>query len=183
MTNLTNLQVNEATQTNSGDQPHEGQTCIEIFTDGACLGNPGPGGWGIVTLRRNSLGAVIKAKETSGGMADTTNVKMEMTAACIAIESLGSITAEPVTIYCDLNLIANAMNGWLAKWKANGWRKSDRQPAENRDLWERLERAAAGRNVTWRWIKGHRGHKHNERADALAGEAANKAKTDLATGQ
>ena len=175
MTTLANTITIDATMTNSGAQPHEGQTCIEIYTDGSCKNNPGPGGWGIVTLRRNALGKIIKTREASGWNVDTTNVKMEMTAACIALESLGTATTEPITLFCDLNLIPNAMNGWLANWKANGWRKKDRAPVENRDLWERLERAAEGRNVTWKWVKGHQGHKHNERADMLAGEAADKA--------
>lgn len=100
---------------------------------------------------------------------------MEMTAVCVALESLGRITDEPITVYCDLNLIPFAMNDWLAKWKAKDWRKAKGKPVENRDLWEHLERAAAGRNVTWVWVKGHKGHQHNERADTLAGEAMEQA--------
>lgn len=175
ITDTTPADADLTTTPASSDQPLKSQTCIEIYTDGACLGNPGPGGWGVVKLRRNAEGEIIKTVEESGGAPHTTNIKMEMTAACVGLESLGSVTAEPITIYCDLNLIPNAMNGWLEKWKANDWRKGDKKPVENRDLWERLERAAEGRNVRWKWVKGHRGHKHNERADWLAGQAAQKA--------
>jgi ribonuclease HI len=104
---------------------------------------------------------------------------MEMTAVCAGLEGLGRVTDEPVKVFCDANLIPNAMNGWLAKWKAKDWRKSDGKPVENRDLWERLERAAEGRNVTWSWVRGHNGHEHNERADTLAYAAAREAELVL----
>jgi ribonuclease HI len=173
-----NLQASNDAPTQRSDQP-EGQTCILIYTDGSCLGNPGPGGYGIVLLRLDAQGKIIKTREASGNSRATTNIKMEMTAACVALESLGKITAEPITIFCDLDLIPKAMNGWIAGWKAKNWCKSDRKPVENRDLWERLERAAAGRNVTWKWVKGHSGRLHNERADTLAGEAADSATVKL----
>lgn len=175
MTTLLNTAPTQAAPANSGDQPQAGQTHIEIFSDGSCKNNPGPGGYGIVTLRRDAQNKIIKSREASGWNVATTNIRMEMTATCVALEALGDVTEEPITMFCDLNLISNAMNGWLANWKANGWRKSDRKPVENRDLWERLDAAAAGRNVTWKWIKGHQGHEHNERADTLAGLAADKA--------
>ena len=169
MTNLTNLQVNEANPTKSGDQPPVSQTRIEIYTDGSCIGNPGPGGWGAVILRRDARGQLIKDREHSGHeAADTTNLRMEMIAACVGLESLGRVTDEPITLRCDANLIPNAMNGWLANWKAKGWKKSDGKPVMNRDLWERLETSAEGRNVSWQWVRGHNGNEFNERADRLA---------------
>lgn len=158
-----------------GDQPHMGQTRIEIFTDGSCIGNPGHGGYGFVLLRKDADDRVIKTHEGTGYDLATTNNRMEMTAVCAALEALGRVTDEPITVFCDANLIPNAMNGWLAKWKANGWRKSGGKPAENRDLWERLERAAEGRNVTWLWVRGHNGTEHNERADRLAYAGSRKA--------
>ena len=172
MTTLQNMSTTDATNMKIGDQPHEAQTCIEIFTDGSCKNNPGPGGYGVLAFRRDAQGKIIKSRELSGWNAATTNIKMEMTAACVALESLGKVTAEPITIFCDLNLIPNAMNGLLANWKAKNWRRTNRKPVENRDLWERLEQAAKGRNISWKWVKGNQGHDHNERADTLAVEAA-----------
>jgi ribonuclease HI len=157
-------------------QPTLSQTRVDIFTDGSAIGNPGHGGFGIVILRRNDAGEIFKRREISGFAAEiTTNSRMEMTAVCVAIESLGAVTDEPITVYCDANLIPKAMNGWLAGWKAKGWKKSDGKDVLNRDLWERLERAVAGRNVTFEWVRGHNGSEHNERADKLAYEAARKA--------
>lgn len=173
MNDLINTQP---TMTNSDDQPAEGQTRIEIFTDGSCIGNPGPGGYGIVTVRRAADGEVRKRLEVSGSEeGPTTNTRMEMTAACVGIERLGRPTDEPVTLFCDANLIPNAMNGWLEKWKAKGWKKGDGKPVDNRDLWERLERATEGRNVTFAWVRGHNGAEFNERADRLAYAGARKA--------
>ncbi|WBU63118.1 ribonuclease H family protein [Paracoccus aerodenitrificans] len=160
----------------SGDQPQNGQTRIEIFTDGSCIGNPGAGGYGIVVLRRNAAGEVIKSREASDFAREmTTNIRMELTGACVALESLGAITDEPIIVYSDANLISNAMTKWLDGWKARGWRKGDGKPVENRDLWERLERAAKGRRVQFKWVRGHNGSIHNERADKLAYAAARKA--------
>lgn len=160
----------------SGAQPSEGQTRIAIFTDGSSIGNPGHGGYGIVILRLSVTGEVLKQRELSGSAAEiTTNIRMEMTAACVALEALGIVTDEPITVHCDANLIPNAMNTWLSNWKAKGWRKSDGKPVENTDLWQRLERAAEGRNVTWEWVRGHNGTEHNEVADKLAYRAARRA--------
>lgn len=180
MTTTINAALAEpTTTTDSGAQPHQGQTRIEIYTDGSCIGNPGHGGWAAVILRKDASGKIIKPLERSGWKAETTNIKMEMTAACAALESLGRVTAEPITVFCDANLIPNAMNGWLAKWKAKGWKKSDDKPVENRDLWERLEQAAAGRNMTWAWVRGHNGTEHNERADRLAYAASRRAEAKI----
>lgn len=163
----------------TGAQPEEGQTHIAIFTDGSCIGNPGHGGWGSVTLRKTATGEVTKSREASGFELSTTNIRMEVTAVCATLERLGRVTNEPITVFCDANLIPNAMNSWLAKWKANAWRKSGNKPVENRDLWERLENAAAGRNITWKWVRGHNGTEHNERADRLAYAAARSAERKL----
>lgn len=175
-TNLNPAIADQITTTASGGQPHEGQTRIGIFTDGSCIGNPGYGGYGIVLLRLNAADEIVKRYEASGFAAEiTTNIRMEMTAVCFALESLGRATEEPITVACDADLIPNAMNGWLAKWKANGWKKAKNKPVENPDLWERLEAAAAGRNVTFTWVRGHNGSEFNERADKLAYAAARKA--------
>ena len=178
-TTITPATAGQTMTTECGGQPQEGQTRIEIFTDGSCIGNPGHGGYGIVLLRRDASGAVIKRHEASGFALSTTNNRMEMTAACVALEMLGRVTCEPTTIFCDAILIPSAMNTWLAKWKANGWRKSNGQPVENRDLWERLERATEGRNVTWAWVRGHNGIEHNERADKLARAASRRAEAKI----
>lgn len=160
----------------SGAQPSEGQTRIAIFTDGSSVGNPGHGGYGIVILRLSVTGEVLKQRELSGSAAEiTTNIRMEMTAVCVALEALGIVTDEPIIVHCDANLIPNAMNTWLPNWKAKGWRKGDGKPVENTDLWQRLERAAEGRNVTWEWVRGHNGTEHNEVADKLAYRAARRA--------
>jgi ribonuclease HI len=166
---------------NSGAQPPESQTRVEIYTDGSCIGNPGFGGYGGVILRRSATGENVKRVEVRGHVAEeTTNIRMEMTAACVALERLGKLTTEPITMFNDANLIPNTMNGDLAKWKAKGWRKSDGTPPANQDLWERLERAAEGRNVTWKWVRGHNGAVHNERADKLAKAESKKAEVKAA---
>lgn len=158
MTNTTTPAIAEATTpTACGAQPHEGQTRIEIYTDGSCIGNPGHGGYGVVILRKDTSEAVIKARELLGHDLMTTNIRMEMTAAAVALESLGRVTAEPITLFCDARLLSDTMNRDMAKWKARGWKKSDGKEPANRDLWERIERAAEGRNVTWAWVRGHSG--------------------------
>ncbi|MBL4927938.1 ribonuclease H family protein [Fuscibacter oryzae] len=162
--------------TERDDQPTMGQTRIEIYTDGSSIGNPGPGGYGIVTLRLDADGTILKHRKRKGSEpTPTTNIRMEMTASCVALESLGFPTAEPITVYCDLDLIPKAMNEWLAKWRANGWKKGSGKAPENRDLWDRLERAAEGRKVTFAWVRGHNGAEHNELADKLAYAGAREA--------
>jgi ribonuclease HI len=179
MTNSNTSALAGQAPTTNGDQPHDGQTHIEIYTDGSCIGNPGHGGYGVVILRRDNNGAILNRRERSGFELSTTNIRMEMIAACAAIESLGRVTDEPITVFCDANLIPNAMNGWLANWKAKGWKKSDGKIVVNQDLWERLEAAAKGRNVTWAWVRGHNGNEHNERADRLAYAGSLKAEAKL----
>lgn len=189
-TRQTTTHVQTTDDSNSGAQPvadqptsqtrrmpaSEDATRIEIYTDGSSIGNPGPGGYGGVLVRKDLAGTIIKEAEFWGASPlITTNIRMEMTAAIRGLQRVGSKTAEPIIVLCDCNLIPNAMNGWLSGWKAKGWRISQGKPVENRDLWEKLEAEAEGRNVTWQWVRGHNGTGLNERADALAYQAARKA--------
>jgi ribonuclease HI len=138
---------------------------IFAYTDGACSGNPGPGGWGALMIARKG-GTVLREKELSGGEAQTTNNRMELMAAISALESL--TRASPVTLVTDSAYVKNGVTVWIHGWKRNGWRTADKKPVKNVDLWQRLEAAQARHRVTWAWIKGHAGHAENERADALA---------------
>lgn len=140
---------------------------VEIFTDGACSGNPGPGGWGAILRYKGN------EKELSGGAADTTNNRMEITAALQALTAL----KEPcnVTLYSDSQYVCNALKlGWAKKWKANNWMRNKKEPALNPDLWEKLLEQYDRHNVTVVWVKGHAGHPENERCDRLAVEQAKK---------
>lgn len=136
---------------------------IEIHTDGACSGNPGPGGWGAV-LRWRGLD-----KELSGYEADTTNNRMELMAAIQALETLKR--PMKVRMVTDSNYVKRGITGWLMGWKANGWKTADKKPVKNKDLWERLDAASQRHQIEWRWVKGHAGNADNERADKLATEA------------
>ena len=133
---------------------------VEIFTDGACSGNPGPGGWGAI-LRFNG-----RERELSGGEAMTTNNRMELAAAINALEAL----KEPcqVDLYTDSNYVRNGISGWIEGWKRNGWKTADRKPVKNVELWKALDEARRRHQVAWHWIRGHAGHRENERADELA---------------
>lgn len=133
---------------------------VHIWTDGACLGNPGPGGWGAL-LRWNG-----HERELSGGEPGTTNNRMELMAAIQGLEAL----KRPCTVrlYTDSQYVQKGISEWLANWKARGWRTAARQPVKNEDLWRRLDAAAARHTVSWHWVRGHAGHPENERADALA---------------
>ncbi|MCE6952627.1 ribonuclease HI [Cereibacter sphaeroides] len=135
------------------------------YTDGACSGNPGPGGWGVLMLARDGE-AVVKERTLSGGEQLTTNNRMELLAAISALEAL-SRPAE-ITIVTDSAYVKNGVTTWIHGWKKNGWKTADRKPVKNADLWERLDAAQKRHKVTWRWIKGHAGHAENERADELA---------------
>jgi len=135
------------------------------YTDGACSGNPGPGGWGVLLLARDGA-QVIKERTLQGGEADTTNNRMELMAAISALESLTRPSA--ITIITDSAYVKNGVTTWIHGWKRNGWKTSDNKPVKNTDLWQRLESAQSRHQVTWRWIKGHAGHAENERADELA---------------
>jgi ribonuclease HI len=141
-------------------QEQTAEKAVDIYTDGACSGNPGPGGWGAV-LRYGE-----REKEIHGGEAQTTNNRMELMAAIMALESL----TRPVTVrlHTDSQYVRNGITKWLHGWKRNGWKTSDKQPVKNMDLWQRLDTATEGHNVEWFWVKGHAGHPENERADALA---------------
>ena len=133
---------------------------VEVFTDGACRGNPGPGGWGAI-LRYGG-----KEKELYGGEAETTNNRMELMAAIMALESLNRECE--VRLTTDSEYVKNGITQWLPKWKARGWRTANKTPVKNADLWQRLERAAIQHKVQWHWVRGHSGHAENERADQLA---------------
>jgi ribonuclease HI len=135
------------------------------FTDGACSGNPGPGGWGVL-LRALDGDRLVKERELQGGEGLTTNNRMELLAAISALEALTAGSA--ITVVTDSAYVKNGVTGWIHGWKRNGWRTADRKPVKNVDLWQRLDEAALRHSVTWEWIKGHAGHPENERADALA---------------
>jgi ribonuclease HI len=133
---------------------------VAIWTDGACSGNPGPGGWGAIL----KIGET--AKELSGGDAATTNNRMELMAAIQALEALKRPCA--VDLYTDSNYVRGGITGWLAGWKRNGWRTADKKPVKNIELWQRLDEATHAHQVVWHWVKGHDGNPMNERADELA---------------
>lgn len=136
---------------------------VEIYTDGACSGNPGPGGWGAI-MRYNG-----HEKELSGGEQETTNNRMELMAAIMALEALKKPCA--VVLYTDSTYVKDGITKWLEGWKAKNWKTAAKKPVKNQDLWERLDSAIAPHNIDWRWVKGHAGHPENERADSLARQA------------
>ncbi len=135
---------------------------IEIWTDGACSGNPGPGGWGAL-IRENG-----QTRELKGGEPATTNNRMELLAAITALESLppGAVA----DLYTDSEYVKGGITAWIKNWKKNGWKTRDRKPVKNQELWQRLEAAASAHQVNWHWLRGHVGHPENERADQLARE-------------
>jgi ribonuclease HI len=133
---------------------------ILIFTDGACSGNPGPGGWGAL------LRVGERERELSGAEANTTNNRMEMMAAIVALEALKRPSS--VELSTDSRYVLDGATKWMANWKRNGWRTAKREPVKNVDLWQRLEQALAPHQVKWHWVRGHSGHVENERVDAIA---------------
>lgn len=135
------------------------------YTDGACSGNPGPGGWGVV-LQAVEGGAVVRERELSGGEALTTNNRMELLAAIAALEGLRR--PSDITVVTDSAYVKNGISEWLANWKRRNWRTAAGAPVKNVELWQRLDAAQAPHTVRWEWVKGHAGHPENERADALA---------------
>jgi ribonuclease HI len=133
---------------------------IEVWTDGACSGNPGPGGWGVLIR--------IDGKETElhGGEPATTNNRMELMAAISALES--QKPGARITLHTDSQYVKDGLTKWIINWKRNGWKNAAKEPVKNKDLWIRLDAAASSHKVDWRWVKGHSGHAENDRADALA---------------
>jgi len=139
-----------------------GRPNVTIFTDGACSGNPGPGGWGAILVSGRHR------KELNGGEAETTNNRMELMAAIAALEALRR--PSNVELWTDSNYLKDGISKWIHGWKTNGWRTADRKPVKNVELWQRLDAARQAHQITWRWVKGHAGHAENERADELARE-------------
>jgi len=141
-------------------------TEVEIYTDGACRGNPGPGGWAALLI------AGAERKEVSGAEAATTNNRMELMAAIAGLTALKRRCA--VQLYTDSRYVLQGFTEWLPQWKARGWRTAAREPVKNQDLWEKLERCAAAQNIEWHWVKGHSGHDGNEYVDQLANRAIDR---------
>lgn len=137
---------------------------VEIYTDGSCLGNPGPGGYGVVMKYQQHL------KELSGGFIETTNNRMELMAAIAALESLKRPCS--IDISTDSQYVRQGITQWLVNWKRNNWRTAAKEPVKNKDLWQRLDAACQPHEIRWHWVKGHAGHPENERCDVLAREAA-----------
>lgn len=147
-----------------------GQDCVFLFTDGACSGNPGPGGWGVLLRYRG------QEKELSGAEPATTNNRMELLAVIQGLEALKQ--PMQVCICTDSQYVMRGMTEWLAAWKRRGWKTADYKPVKNMDLWQRLETALAPHQVEWQWVRGHNGHPENERADQLATAARNQLKAN-----
>ena len=139
------------------------QPRVDIFTDGACSGNPGPGGWAAI------LRAGKHERELSGGETATTNNRMELTAVIRALEALKKPST--AVIHTDSRYVMDGATKWMKNWKKNGWRTADKKPVKNEELWRALEDASARHTISWRWVEGHSGHADNERADTLAREA------------
>ena len=136
------------------------ETLVNIYADGGCRGNPGPGGWGVLMQSGES------SKELWGGEANTTNNRMELTAVIRALEALKRPTA--AHIHTDSQYVQKGISQWIHNWKRNGWKTADKKPVKNADLWQELDRISQQHRITWLWVKGHAGHPGNERADTLA---------------
>ena len=157
--------MNSASRNPSSDPSESGTATepgahVEAFTDGACSGNPGPGGWGAILRWRG------QERELHGGEPLTTNNRMELMAAIMALETLKRPLQ--VDLYTDSQYVRQGITDWMRKWKRNGWKTADKKPVKNAELWVRLDEAASRHRVTWHWVKGHAGHPENERADELA---------------
>lgn len=146
------------------------------YTDGACSGNPGPGGWGVLLIAKDG-DEVVKTRELSGGAQETTNNQMELLAAITALETLQ--TASEITIVTDSSYVKDGITKWIHGWKARGWKTAAKKPVKNEELWKRLEAATERHNVTWEWVKGHAGHPENERADELARQGMEPFKPEI----
>ena len=138
---------------------------LYAYTDGACSGNPGPGGWGVLMVAKEGS-SVIKTRDLSGGTVKTTNNQMELTAAIMALEALEK--PSKITIITDSSYVKDDITKWIFAWKKNGWKTAAKKSVKNEELWKRLENATQIHDVSWEWIKGHAGHLENERADELA---------------
>ena len=136
---------------------------VEIFTDGACRGNPGPGGWGVLLRYKDN------EKQLKGAESETTNNRMELMAAIVGLESLKR--PSKVSLTTDSQYVKNGINQWIHNWKKNGWKTAARKPVKNADLWQRLDEALGQHELSWHWVRGHSGHRENEIADQLANEA------------
>jgi ribonuclease HI len=150
------------------ENPMKDLNAVEIHTDGACLGNPGPGGWGALLRYKG------RERELSGGEPDTTNNRMELMAAIQALETLTEGCG--VDLYTDSQYVRQGITEWMPGWVRRGWKTAGGDPVKNRDLWERLQAATQRHRVEWHWVKGHNGHPENERVDVLARDAANAIK-------
>ena len=138
---------------------------LYAYTDGACSGNPGPGGWGAILIAKDG-NTVLKERELNGGEAHTTNNKMELMAAIASLEALERPTT--LTIVTDSSYVKDGITSWIFGWKKRGWKTANNKPVKNEDLWKRLDAATQRQDVKWEWVKGHAGHPENERADELA---------------
>jgi len=138
---------------------------LYAYTDGACSGNPGPGGWGAILIAKDGE-TVLKERELNGGAPQTTNNQMELMAAICALEALER--SSTVTVVTDSSYVKDGITTWIHGWKKRGWKTAGKKPVKNEDLWKRLDAAQARHDVTWKWVKGHAGHPENERADELA---------------
>jgi ribonuclease HI len=147
-------------------EPSDG--VVHVYTDGACKGNPGPGGWGAL------LQAGAQEKEIFGGEAQTTNNRMELVAVIRALQALKRPSR--LVIHTDSQYVQKGISEWIHGWKARGWLTADRKPVKNADLWRELDALAAGHQISWRWVRGHQGHPGNERADALANRGVTAAR-------
>ena len=135
-----------------------------IYTDGACSGNPGPGGWGAVIFDNDN-----KQKNISGSEENTTNNRMELSAAIMALKEVN--TNSEITIYTDSTYVKNGITEWVLKWKENGWKNSNKEPVKNKDLWQKLDNLCKQNTINWKWVKGHASNKYNNLADELAAKA------------
>ena len=168
---ISNLKITMPT----ADPTGKADSQIRIWTDGACIGNPGPGGWAFAAQRIVD-GEVIKDVDVSGSEPfETTNNRMEMQAVVEALKIIPRNETAPITITSDSQIVINGMTKWLPSWIKNGWKNAKREPVANRDLWDQILELSHGLNITWVWIKGHAGHAQNERVDGLAEDAARAA--------
>ena len=149
---------------------------IIAYTDGACSGNPGPGGWGLYLKAENEKGKILKENKFFGNEVHTTNNRMELIGAIKAMEKLNQKNGVSLTIRTDSTYVRKGITEWLSSWKKNNWRKSDKKPVENKDLWEQLDKIVSKHSVKWEWVKGHAGEPGNEIADALARKGRDEAK-------